>query len=350
MQVQANSEGQAIAGNKTILSMARFHKVIGLLLMTVAVFSLVSLCVGAVNIPPMTVLESLFQTNDEPYTIIAQEIRLPRVMLAIVVGATLGISGAALQGLLRNPLAEPALLGTSSSAALGAVISLYYGFYQAFPMALPLFAVAGAVGSIFLLYALAGKDPEILTLILAGVALSSLTGAAISVAINLSPDPHSALEIVFWLMGSLTDRSMTHFWLCLPFTILGWLMLLGCGKGLDALSLGEETAHSLGIRLKHLRFRVIVGTSLAVGGAVAVAGSIGFIGLVVPHLLRPLLGHRPSLLLWASGLGGAVMLLAADIGVRVFPSNPELKLGVLTSVVGAPFFLALVLRSRKQRL
>ncbi len=345
-----NVQSSAVETPQTLMGFGRFRLVFGLLMLAMCCLAVASLCIGPANIPFMDLLSGLFATDDQPYTIIAQEIRLPRVMLAVVVGATLGISGAALQGLLRNPLAEPALIGTSSSAALGAVLALYYGFYQAFPMALPLMAVAGAIASIFLLYALAGRDPEILTLILAGVALSSFAGAAISVAINLSPDPHSALEIVFWLMGSLTDRSMTHFWLCLPFTVLGWVMLLSCGKGLDALSLGEETAHSLGIRLPQLRFRVIVGTALAVGGGVAVAGSIGFVGLVVPHLLRPLLGHRPSLLLWCSGLGGAVLLLAADIGVRLIPSNPELKLGVLTSVVGAPFFLMLVLRTRRQRM
>ncbi|MBN2753011.1 MAG: iron ABC transporter permease [Rhodospirillaceae bacterium] len=310
----------------------------------------VGLCIGPVLIPLNHVVDSLFATDNAPFTVIMQEIRLPRAILGGVVGASLGLSGAALQGLLRNPLAEPGLIGASSSAALGAVIALYYGFSTLSPLALPVFAIVGAVLSILALFALTGRDPGVMSIILAGVALTSLTGALISIAINMSPDPHSALEIVFWMMGSLSDRSMQHVILALPFTVIGWAMMMSCGRALDALTLGEETAASLGISLSRLRFRLIVGTAFAVGAGVAVAGSIGFVGLVVPHLLRPLVGYRPSRLLMASALGGAVLLLAADVGVRLLPVDPEFKLGVLTSVVGAPFFLALVLKTRHRTL
>jgi len=317
----------------------------GLAVLVVLLFA-ASLCIGPVTIPAGVTLPALFASGNDPYAVILQEIRLPRAILGVLVGASLGLSGAALQGLLRNPLAEPALIGTSSSAALGAVIALYYGFATLAPLALPVFAVAGAVASILVLFALTGKSPGVLGIILAGVAITSLTNALISIAVNLSPDPHSALEIVFWMMGSLSDRSMNHVLLALPFILVGWAMLIGSGRALDALTLGEETAASLGISLSGLRTRLIVGTALAVGAGVAVAGSIGFIGLVVPHLLRPLVGYRPSRVLLASGLGGAVLLLAADIGVRLIPSPTEFKLGVLTSLIGAPFFLALVLKTR----
>lgn len=303
----------------------------------------VSLMTGEVSVP----LSSLFAADNSTAAIILQEIRLPRVMLAIAIGATLGLSGAALQGLLRNPLAEPGIIGASSSAALGAVIVLYFGLAGIFPLALPLAAITGAVFAIGLLFMLAGRDPSALTLILAGIALSSLAGACISLAINLSPDALSASEIVFWLLGSLKDRSMDHFYLSLPFMIAGAVLLLSSGRALDALTLGEDMASTLGFDLRRVRILLIAGTALAVGAGVAVAGVIGFIGLVVPHLLRPLVGHEPRRLLPSSMLGGAALLLAADIGVRIIPTNLEMKLGVLTALVGAPFFLFLIFKVRR---
>ena len=314
-----------------------------LLAILVCVLAFASLMIG----PADVALSDLFADGDTPGMIIMQEIRLPRVLLAVCVGGTLGLAGAALQGLLRNPLAEPGLIGASSSAALGAVTVLYYGLYAVFPMALPISAVTGALLSILLLYALTGRDASVLTVILAGIAISSLMGALISLAINLSPDPHSAAEIVFWLLGSLKDRSMDHFYLALPFMIVGTLMLLASGQALDALSLGEETAQSMGVNVNRVRLWLIAGTACTVGAGVAVAGTIGFIGLVVPHLLRPLVGYQPRRLLPASMLGGAALLLAADIGVRVIPTGIELKLGVVTALVGAPFFLALIFKVRR---
>ena len=309
----------------------------------VAALAGASLFIGEVAVP----ISGLFADGNSTAAIIMQEIRLPRVLLALAIGGTLGLAGAALQGLLRNPLAEPGIIGASSSAALGAVIVLYFGLFNLFPLALPLAAIAGAVIAIALLFALAGRDPSVLTLILAGIALSSLAGALISLAINLSPDALSASEIVFWLLGSLKDRSMDHFYLSLPFMAAGALLLLTSGRALDALTLGEDMASTLGFDLRRVRVQLIAGTALAVGAGVAVAGVVGFVGLVVPHLLRPFVGHEPRRLLLASTFGGAALLLAADIGVRLIPTNVEMKLGVLTALVGAPFFLFLIFKVRR---
>jgi iron complex transport system permease protein len=252
-----------------------------------------------------------------------------------------------MQGFLRNPLAEPGLIGVSSTAALGAVIALQTGAAAAFALALPLAALAGATLSALLILLMAGPRGGALALILAGIALSALAGAGTSLVLNLSPNPFAAAEIVFWMMGSLADRSMSHVWLAAPFIALGCAMLLTTGRSLDALTLGEDAAQSMGVRLSRLQLVIILGTASAIGASVAVAGAIGFVGLIVPHILRPLVGARPSRLLPASALGGAAMVLAADIAVRLIAPDRDLKLGVLTALVGAPFFLHLVWRMRK---
>ena len=267
-----------------------------------------------------------------------------------MVGATLGLSGAALQGWLRNPLAEPALLGVSASASLGAVIAIYTGFSALFPLGLPLAALAGAVAAVLVVQAMAGLRGGSLTVILAGIAVSSLASAMTALALNLSPNPFAALEIMFWMLGSLTDRSMTHVWLAAPFMLVGWAMLASLGRALDALTLGGDAAASMGVDMRRVQFLAVFGTAASVGAATAVAGVIGFVGLVVPHMLRPLVGSRPSRLLPASALGGACVLLAADTLVRVIAPERDLKLGVLTAIVGAPFFLWLVYKTRRQML
>lgn len=286
-------------------------------------------------------------TPDTPQAVILRDLRLPRAILALAIGAALGMSGAALQGLLRNPLAEPGIVGVSGTAALGAVVAFYTGLSAAYPLALPLGGMIGAGLAVALLYLLAGRDAPILTLILAGVAINAMSGALTTLALNLSPNPYAAFEVFFWLLGALTDRSMEHVALALPFIALGLALLATTGRGLDALTLGEDVARSLGIGLPGLQARVIVGTALAVGAAVAVSGVIGFVGLVVPHLLRPAVDHRPSRLLPVAALGGAALTLAADIAVRFVTKGPELQLGVLTAIIGAPFFLALVLKTRR---
>jgi iron complex transport system permease protein len=308
----------------------------------------VSLAVGPAHIDVIQALAGLFDPDPPVTSIILAEIRLPRTLLGLIVGATLGLSGAALQGLLRNPLAEPGIMGVSTSASLGSVVVFYFGLSAQFSLALPLGGIAGALASVGLLYLLAGRDSNVVTLVLAGVAISSFAAALSALALNLAPSPYAALEIVSWLLGSLADRSMEHVWLTLPLTLVGWSLLLFSGPALNALSLGEDTAASLGISLNIAKLQVILGTALAVGAAVSVTGGISFVGLVVPHLLRPLVGHEPKRLLLASALGGAALLVAADVVVRIAPGPIELKLGVVTALLGAPFFLHLIYRTRRR--
>jgi len=307
-----------------------------------------SLTVGDVNISIINSLKSILNSESTLNSIIFTEIRLPRTLLAALIGASLGLSGAALQGMVRNPLAEPGVIGVSTSAALGAVIVFYFGLASAFPMALPLGGIVGALLAVIFLYLLTSSNNSMLTLILAGVAVSSLSAALTALALNLSPNPYASLEIFFWLMGSLADRSFTHVWLILVPTFIGWWLMLSTRRDLDVLSLGEDTAQSLGVNLQGLNKRIILGVALAVGAAVSVSGGIGFIGLVVPHLLRRFVGYQPGRLLLSSALGGAVLLLAADITVRLLPTQQELKIGVLTALLGAPFFLHLILKSKRE--
>lgn len=285
--------------------------------------------------------------GDGPMPLIMHEIRLPRALLGLMIGLSLGLSGAAMQGYLRNPLAEPGLIGVSSTAALGAVLAIHTGLAGAWMLGLPLAALAGAVIGVGLILLLAGPRGGSLTLILAGIALSAMAAALTSLVLNLAPNPWAANEIIFWMMGSLADRSMTHVWLALPLMVVGWLLLATTGRGLDALTLGEDTAAAMGIDMRRLRLVLVFGTACVIGAGVAVAGSIGFVGLVVPHLLRPLVKARPSHLLWASALGGAAMVLAADIAVRIMLPDGDLKLGVLTALVGAPLFLHLIYKTRR---
>jgi len=308
----------------------------------------VSLTVGPADVRLGDSLHALFSDDYGPLSLVMQEIRLPRSLLAALIGGGLGLCGAAMQGYLRNPLAEPGLIGVSSSAAFGAVLAINTGIAASATLGLPVAALSGALLGVFLVMTLAGPQGGSLTLILAGIAISAMAGALTSLVLNLSPNPFAANEIVFWMMGSLADRSMIHVFLLLPFLTVGAILVLSLGRGLDALTLGEDAADSLGINLKRLRLILVLGTASIVGGATAVAGAIGFIGLVVPHILRPLVGGQPSRLLWASALGGAVMLQMADIAVRVILPARDLKLGVVTALVGAPLFLHLIYKTRKE--
>lgn len=331
------------------MSEARRYYILMLFLgIAVVVLFCGSLMIGPAALGFSESIHALMTGKGDAVVLVMREIRLPRALLGLMIGATLGLSGAALQGFLRNPLAEPGLLGVSASASLGAVLAIYSGLAAIFPLSLPLMALVGAFGSVFVVQQLAGKNGGVMTIILAGVAISSLAGALVSLALNLSPNPFAAMEIVFWMLGSLTDRSMVHVWLSAPFMIVGWFLLLGLGRALNALTLGNEAAASMGVNLRLVQFLAILGTALSVGAATAVAGAIGFIGLVVPHILRPFTGALPSRLLGASALGGAAVLLAADIAVRLIAPGRDLKLGVLTALIGAPFFLWLVFRYRKR--
>ncbi len=314
----------------------------------VAALFIASLLVGPARIGAVEGLRALVMGGDGPVPLVMREIRLPRALLAVMIGLSLGLSGAAMQGYLRNPLAEPGLIGVSGSAALGAVLAIHTGLSAAWAFGLPLAALAGALAGVMLVIALAGPRGSSLTLILAGIAISSMAAALTSLVLNLSSNPFAANEIVFWMMGSLADRSISHVGLALPLMLAGWVLLLPLGRGLDALTLGEDAAASMGVRLSRMRLVLVIGTACVVGAATAVAGAIGFVGLVVPHILRPLVGARPSRLLWASGLGGAVMVLAADLAVRLILPERDLKLGVLTALVGAPLFLHLIYKTRRE--
>jgi iron complex transport system permease protein len=278
--------------------------------------------------------------------VILWQVRLPRELLALCVGATLGIAGAALQGLLRNPLAGPDLVGVTNCAALGAVVTLYFGLAGLAWFALPLGGMIGAALAVAIVFLLSGRVASVLTLILAGMAINAIVSALIALALNLSENPFALSEIVYWLLGSLANRSSNDLLATLPFMVAGWIVLLSCGRFLDALSLGEETAQSLGFNVVALRWRVVVGVALSVGAAVSVSGNIGFVGLVVPHLLRPWVGFEPRRLLAASALGGALLLLLADIAVQLWSPTRELKVGAITALIGGPFFLHLIFRMR----
>lgn len=310
--------------------------------------SMAGLAIGYAPLPLAGTIAGVFGEGDPLTVAVVREIRLPRLLLGIEVGAALGIAGAALQGLLRNPLAEPGLIGVSASAGLGAVIAFYFGFAALSPYALPAMAMVGALLATGIVLAVAARDGSGLTLILAGVALSSLAIALTSLAMNLAPNPYAVTEMLLWLMGSLKDRTPADALTAFPFILAGSGLLLATGRGLDALALGDDAARSLGIDMARLRLAVVGGSAAAVGASVAVAGSIGFVGLVVPHLLRPLVGHEPGRLLLPSTLGGAVLVTVADLVSRLIPTAQEVMLGVLTSLVGAPFFLFLILRVRRE--
>ena len=304
-----------------------------------------SLLVGAADIP-LPALFAAAAAGDPDVLLILREIRLPRALLALAIGAGLGMSGAALQALLRNPLAEPGVVGISATGALGAVLAFYSGASARLALALPLGGLLGALAGTLVILRLTRGTGATLALILAGVALTTLASAGTSLVLSLAPNPYAAYEIIFWLMGSLADRSLTHFALAAPFICIGLLVLARAARELEALALGEDTARSLGVDVARLKRRVVVGTALAVGPGVAVAGFIGFVGLLVPHALRALLGARPRLLLPHSALGGALVTLVADIGCRLVQANGELKLGIVTALLGAPFFLYLLTRER----
>ncbi|WP_408636671.1 FecCD family ABC transporter permease [Novosphingobium aquimarinum] len=309
--------------------------------------ALSSLLLGPVALSPERILEALVGHGDAIASTIVLELRLPRTLLGLIVGAMLGLSGAVLQGFLRNPLAEPAVLGTSNAASLGAVTALYFGLAEWHPAILPALAVVSALGSLGLLFLLAGNSESPLTLILAGIAVATLAGAGISLSLNLSPNPFAAMEIMNWLLGSLENRSFVHVWIALPCVVVGMVLLLWDARALDALTLGEDGARALGVSLGITRLRLLLGTAIGVGGAVAVSGAIGFVGLIVPHIIRPLTDRSPSAILVPSAIAGAALLTSADIAVRLIGTTAELKLGVVTAFLGIPVFLVHLLRERR---
>ncbi len=313
---------------------------IPLLLIALAIAAPLSLLAGRVWIDP-------FAPETQTATLILMELRLPRAFLALIVGAGLGGAGAAMQGYLRNPLADPGLFGIAPGAALGAVLSMWTGYAVA-AYALPMFALIGGAGAMALLALIAGRTGGIALFTLAGLMIASLAGALMSLAISLAPTPFAMSEIVTWLMGSLVDRSWREVWIAAPLTLAGLAFLIAAGRSLDALTLGEAAARSLGVDPRRLQFLLIAGVGLTVGAGVAVAGIISFVGLIVPHLMRQLTDRRPSSLIVPSALAGALLLLVADVVCRLLPlPGGELRLGIALSLIGAPFFLHLLLKMRK---
>ncbi len=323
------------------------RRLILLLSFALIVLFFVSLTTGNSPLSLFKAASGAITDNPSVISLILTEIRLPRTLIALLAGASLGLCGAVMQGLLRNPLASPGLIGSSSGAAFGAVLMLYLGMAEIMPVALPIGGMIGSLLAMLLVFVLAGRDSSIVTLILAGVAINTLALALVSLILNLAPSPYAVQEIALWMLGSVADKGMNDFWLLLFPTLIGWSLLAGSGKALDALTLGEDTAYTLGFNLSAIRWRLFLATALAVGAAVSITGAIGFVGLVTPHLIRPLVGHQPSRLLTASALGGAAILLLADILVRLLPPGQEIKVGVITSLVGAPFFLYLILKTRR---
>jgi len=309
--------------------------------------AIVSLGVGNTHLTVRELWQAALGGGEPVIRLVLWEIRVPRLLLGILVGGSLGLAGAGMQGLLRNPLVEPGLLGVSAGASLGAVAVFYSGLAGTFAFALPLGGMAGAFIAVLLVCALAGREGSIQNLILAGVMVSAICGAFTSVILNLSQNPYAGMEIVFWLLGSLSDRNIDHVKLAAPMIAVGSVLMLSCGNALRALSLGEDTARSLGYRTERVRMRIIAGSSLAVGAAVSITGAIGFVGLMVPHLLRPWVKGDAGRLLPVSAIGGAILLLWADMLVRVLPTSQELKVGVVTALVGAPVFLLVLIRTRK---
>ena len=314
-----------------------------LVLISAALFALSALA-GTAPMPISDTLAALIGQGDEAGRTIVWEIRIPRAAAAFVVGAALGLAGAALQGLLQNPLAEPGVLGVSAFSELGAVIAIFFGFAALSPLVLPLAAILGAAAATAILAIASMRGAGSVTLLLIGVGLSSLAGALMSLAMNLAPNPYSLSDLVNWMMGSVANRSWADILLAAPALLIGAALVLIAGPGLRALSLGEETATSLGADPRRTRLLVIGGTSLLAGASVATAGTIGFVGIVAPHIMRPYVKHDPQSLLVPSALLAGMILLVADISVRVFPLQQELKLGVAAALLGGPVFIWIAAR------
>src|SRR5882724_4617017 len=312
----------------------------------IVALAVLSLMIGPAGLSPRAAVTGLL-SGEGPAGIIVRDIRLPRMLLAGLIGATLGLSGAALQGLLRNPLAEPALFGAPQAAAAGAALVIAFGFAPVTSFAVPVAGILGATISIAGLVAIAGRRASLTVTLLAGLALASFAGAATALILNLAPNPFVALEIAFWLLGSLEDRSVDHLMIATPFMLASWIVLAANARAFRALTLGEDGAASLGVNISRTRTMVVIGVALGVGAAVAVAGAVGFVGLVAPHLVRRAVSSDPARVMLPAALSGAALVLAADVAVRLGPSVVEIKLGVVTALIGVPVFLAMIFRERR---
>jgi len=301
---------------------------------------------GSTPLGVSRVLSAIFGQASVGDNLVVWQIRLPRALAAFIVGGALGASGAALQGLLRNPLAEPGVLGVSASAVLGATFALYYGLTSVSPWALPMAAILGALAATAFITLAAIRTQSVVTLILIGVGLSSFAGAAMSLLMNFAPNPFSLSDMINWMLGSVSNRSFYEIGFAAPFMAIGLAILFASRRGLSALTLGEEAASGIGLNLKRQRILVVLGAGLATGAAVSLAGAIGFVGIVAPHIVRPFVKYDPARSLLPSALLAGVFLVLADIGVRVLPTQSELKLGVVAALVGAPAFVWIAIQRR----
>ncbi len=332
---------------------------LSLLLILSGIFGI---AIGSTDIPidiVLRVLASKLLPSDwietqgitESQQVIVWLIRTPRVIVAALVGAALAMAGAQMQGLFQNPLASPDIVGTSSGGALGAVIALATGLASRSLFYLPIFAFLGAFLALFTVYALAtrrGSTP-VATLLLAGVALNALIGAMTSFVITVAwVEYEVAREIIFWLMGGLDSRTWTHVWIALPSIMVGSVIALFYTRELDILLMGQETAYSLGVEVEQVKRIVLTSAALLTGAAVAVSGVIGFVGLIIPHIVRLISGPKHRSLVPASALTGATFLILADLLARTLHRPEEIRLGILTAAFGAPFFLYLLLRPRRE--
>ncbi|HEY5715406.1 MAG TPA: iron ABC transporter permease [Psychromonas sp.] len=312
---------------------------------------------GPVDIPFMNIYtivkQGLFATmqSNIPHwqSSIILDVRLPRMIIAALAGASLALCGLVMQGMFRNPLASPSILGVSSGASLGAVIAIYFGFSLISAWAIPLFAFIGAGISLTVVYRVASSrgQTSIATLLLSGVAIGALNVSATSLLLALSLDNWDvARMIIYWTMGGLDGRTWDHVLIILPIVVSGFILLLFYSKQLDLLLLGEQHAMSVGVDVRKTRRNLLLISTAMVGASVSVVGGIGFIGLVVPHILRLLLGPAHRYLLPACLFGGAILLLGADLFLNTFFNQQAIPLGVITAALGAPFFLFLLIKQR----
>ena len=314
-------------------------------LVLASLLALLAACfLGSTPIPPERLLVALFGQGTPSDTLIIWQIRLPRALAAFVTGLALGASGAALQGLLRNPLAEPGILGVSASAALMATLAIFYGATSLSPWALPISAILGALIATAIIAFAAMRTQSVVTLILIGVGLSSFAAALMSLLLNFAPNPFTLSDMINWTLGTVANRSFDDLALAAPFLLAGLGILLYSRRGLSALTLGETAASGIGLNLQRQRILTVLGAGLATGAAVSIAGAIGFVGIVAPHLIRPFVHHDPARTLIPSALLGGAMLVMADIAVRLLPTTTELKLGVVAALIGAPVFIWIAAR------
>lgn len=316
-----------------------------LLALLLAVTLVASLAWGEVRLSPSEVIAALTGQGEGLARTVVLDFRLPRALAGLAVGAGLAASGVLMQSFFRNPLASPGLLGVSSGGALGAVSALALGWASTSIFALPLASIAGAFLATFAVMALAKREASAEHLLLAGVALNALFGAGTSFILNLTAGRFEVSgQIVFWMLGGLENRSWAHVGMVLPGTLLCCLALFPLARAMNLLSLGEQGAQSLGVNVRRLRWKIVILSTILTALATAVGGVIGFVGLVVPHVLRLAFGPDHRRLLPLSMLGGAAFVLLCDVITRFLPG--ELRLGVVTALLGGPFFLWMLRRPR----